>query len=82
MQMITIGQPAVLAGHLRNHNDYVGECDKPEPGGQTGVGVWQSYRVMSLGKDGKADAESPTGVWVDFNSDLVNEGGNFVQTKY
>ena len=40
------------------------------------------FRVYSFGKDGTPDAEVVTGVWVDFNSDLVIQDGIFIQTKW
>jgi len=40
-----------------------------------------SFRVYSYGKDGTPDGSVP-GVWVDFLSDVVVEGGSFLQTKW
>ena len=40
-----------------------------------------SFRVYSYGKDGTPDGSVP-GVWVDFFSDVVAEGGSFLQTRW
>ena len=45
------------------------------PGGDT------TFRVYSYGKDGASDG-IVTGTWVDFYTDVVVEGGSFVQTKW
>jgi prepilin-type N-terminal cleavage/methylation domain-containing protein len=45
------------------------------------VGGQLSFRVYSYGKDGTPDGSVP-GVWVDFFSDVVAEGGSFLQTKW
>jgi len=40
-----------------------------------------TFRVYSYGKDGAYDGVV-TGTWVDFTTDVVVEGGSFVQTKW
>src|SRR5204863_9162688 len=40
-----------------------------------------TFRVWSYGKDGAADGII-TGSWVDFTTDIVIEGGSFIQTKW
>ncbi|HKQ61133.1 MAG TPA: type II secretion system protein [Candidatus Polarisedimenticolaceae bacterium] len=45
------------------------------------LGTTPSFRVYCYGKDGTPDG-SITGVWLDFFSDVVQEGGNFLQTKW
>lgn len=40
-----------------------------------------SFRLFSYGKDGAADGVV-TGTWVDFYTDIVVEGGSFIQTKW
>ena len=40
-----------------------------------------SFRVYSYGKDGASDGVV-TGTWVDFYSDVVVEGGSFIQSKW
>jgi general secretion pathway protein G len=40
-----------------------------------------TFRLFSYGKDG-ADDGIVTGTWVDFYSDVVVEGGSFIQTKW
>ena len=40
-----------------------------------------SFRVFSYGKDGTPDG-AVTGVWVDFFTDIVNESGTFIQSKW
>ncbi|HYV20840.1 MAG TPA: type II secretion system protein [Verrucomicrobiae bacterium] len=40
-----------------------------------------TFRVWSFGKDGSADGVI-TGTWVDFTTDIVVEGGSFIQTKW
>jgi len=40
-----------------------------------------TFRVFSYGKDGAADGVV-TGTWVDFTSDIVVEGGSFIQTRW
>jgi type II secretory pathway pseudopilin PulG len=40
-----------------------------------------TFRVWSYGKDGSADGVI-TGTWVDFSTDIVVEGGSFIQTKW
>ncbi len=40
-----------------------------------------SFRVYCYGKDNTPDG-AITGTWVDFNTDLVQEGGSFIQTKW
>jgi general secretion pathway protein G len=46
----------------------------------TGGGV-ATFRVYSYGKDGASDGVV-TGTWVDFYTDVVVEGGSFIQTKW
>lgn len=45
------------------------------------VGPTETFRVYSYGKDGVDDG-TITGNWVDFNTDLVMEGGVFLQSKW
>jgi general secretion pathway protein G len=45
------------------------------------TGGTASFRLFSYGKDGAADGVV-TGTWVDFYTDVVVEGGSFVQTKW
>lgn len=40
-----------------------------------------TFRIYCFGKDGVPDG-AITGVWVDFFSDVVFEGGSFIQTKW
>jgi prepilin-type N-terminal cleavage/methylation domain-containing protein len=40
-----------------------------------------TFRLYSYGKDGAADGVV-TGTWVDFTTDIVVEGGSFIQTKW
>jgi len=40
-----------------------------------------TFRVFSYGKDGASDG-IVTGTWVDFYTDVVVEGGSFIQTKW
>jgi general secretion pathway protein G len=40
-----------------------------------------TFRLYSYGMVGTADGLI-TGIWVDFNTDVVNESGSFVQTKW
>jgi prepilin-type N-terminal cleavage/methylation domain-containing protein len=40
-----------------------------------------TFRLYSYGKDGAADG-IVTGTWVDFSTDIVEEGGSFIQTKW
>jgi general secretion pathway protein G len=40
-----------------------------------------TFRVYSYGKDGASDG-IVTGTWVDFYTDVVVEGGSFIQTKW
>lgn len=40
-----------------------------------------TFRVYSYGKDGTPDG-AVTGAWVDFYTDIVFEGGGFIQTKW
>ena len=40
-----------------------------------------SFRLFSYGKDGAADGVV-TGSWVDFYTDIVVEGGSFIQTRW
>jgi prepilin-type N-terminal cleavage/methylation domain-containing protein len=46
----------------------------------TAQGV-QTFRVFSYGSDGASDGVV-TGTWVDFTTDIVVEGGSFIQTKW
>jgi prepilin-type N-terminal cleavage/methylation domain-containing protein len=46
----------------------------------TAQGV-STFRVWSYGKDGSADGVI-TGTWVDFTTDIVVEGGSFIQTRW
>lgn len=45
------------------------------------VGSSETFRVYSYGKDGVDDG-AITGNWIDFNTDLVMEGGVFLQSKW
>ena len=47
----------------------------------TTLGGDVTYRVFSYGKDGSSDGVI-TGTWVDFTTDVVVEGGSFIQTKW
>jgi type II secretory pathway pseudopilin PulG len=47
----------------------------------TSAGGGASFRLYSYGKDGASDGVV-TGTWVDFTSDIVVEGGSFIQTKW
>ncbi|HEV8200857.1 MAG TPA: prepilin-type N-terminal cleavage/methylation domain-containing protein [Candidatus Polarisedimenticolia bacterium] len=40
-----------------------------------------TFRLWSYGSDGAADGVL-TGAWVDFTTDIVIEGGSFIQTKW
>ena len=40
-----------------------------------------TFRLWSYGQDGAADGVI-TGTWVDFTTDIVVEGGSFIQTKW
>ena len=40
-----------------------------------------TFRLWSYGRDGAADGVL-TGTWVDFTTDVVIEGGSFIQTKW
>ena len=40
-----------------------------------------TFRVYSFGKDGASDGVV-TGTWVDFFTDIVIEGGSFIQTRW
>ena len=40
-----------------------------------------TFRLFSYGKDGAADGVV-TGTWVDFYTDIVVEGGSFIQTRW
>jgi general secretion pathway protein G len=40
-----------------------------------------TFRLWSYGSDGAADGVI-TGSWVDFTTDIVIEGGSFIQTKW
>ena len=46
-----------------------------------GSGSSQSFRVYCYGKDGVSDG-TITGTWVDFTTDIVIEGGVFLQGKW
>lgn len=45
------------------------------------VGSSETFRVYSYGKDGVSDG-TITGIWVDFTTDIVIEGGLFLQGKW
>jgi general secretion pathway protein G len=47
----------------------------------TTAGGSLTFRVYSYGKDGSDDG-GVTGTWLDFTSDVVVEGGSFIQTKW
>jgi len=47
----------------------------------TTAGGTATFRVYSYGKDGASDG-IVTGTWVDFFTDVVAEGGSFIQTKW
>ena len=47
----------------------------------TTAGGDHTFRVYSYGKDGSSDGVV-TGTWVDFYTDVVVEGGSFIQTKW
>ena len=47
----------------------------------TTAGGVSTFRIISYGKDGAADGVV-TGVWVDFTTDIVAEGGSFIQSKW
>lgn len=47
----------------------------------TTAGGVATFRVFSYGKDGSPDGVV-TGAWADFNTDVVVEGGSFIQTKW
>jgi hypothetical protein len=47
----------------------------------TTAGGVSTFRVFSYGKDGAADGVV-TGMWADFTTDVVVEGGSFIQTKW
>ena len=40
-----------------------------------------TFRLYSYGSDGAADGVV-TGSWIDFTTDIVDEGGSFIQTKW
>ncbi len=40
-----------------------------------------TFRVYCYGKDDTPDG-AITGTWVDFNTDVVQEGGTFIQTRW
>jgi prepilin-type N-terminal cleavage/methylation domain-containing protein len=40
-----------------------------------------TFRLWSYGRDGAADGVL-TGTWIDFTTDVVIEGGSFIQTKW
>jgi len=46
----------------------------------TAQGV-KTFRITSYGSDGAADGVV-TGHWADFTTDIVDEGGSFIQTKW
>ena len=41
----------------------------------------ETFRIWCYGKDGTPDG-AITGTWADFTTDIVIEGGSFVQTKW
>jgi len=45
------------------------------------TGGASSFRLFSYGKDGSSDGVI-TGTWIDFYTDIIIEGGSFVQTKW
>jgi type II secretory pathway pseudopilin PulG len=47
----------------------------------TTAGGVSTFRLYSYGKDGAADGVV-TGTWTDFFSDIVVEGGSFIQTRW
>jgi general secretion pathway protein G len=47
----------------------------------TTAGGVSTFRVFSYGKDGASDGVV-TGVWADFTTDIVVEGGSFIQSKW
>jgi hypothetical protein len=47
----------------------------------TTAGGYKTFRVYSYGKDGASDGVV-TGTWVNFFTDIVIEGGSFVQTRW
>ena len=47
----------------------------------TTAGGVATFRVFSYGKDGASDGVV-TGVWAGFTTDVVVEGGSFIQTKW
>jgi general secretion pathway protein G len=47
----------------------------------TTAGGVSTFRVFSYGRDGASDGVV-TGVWADFTTDIVVEGGSFIQTKW
>jgi len=47
----------------------------------TTAGGALTFRVFSYGKDGSNDG-IVTGSWLDFTTDIVVEGGSFIQTKW
>jgi general secretion pathway protein G len=47
----------------------------------TTAGGVATFRLYSYGKDGSSDGVV-TGTWVDFFSDVVIEGGSFIQTRW
>ena len=47
----------------------------------TTAGGVATFRVISYGRDGAADGVV-TGMWADFTTDIVVEGGSFIQTKW
>jgi general secretion pathway protein G len=65
------------AGRL-DPNDAWGNTLYYEP---IAAGLGQTFRVYCYGKDGVSDG-AITGNWVDFTSDIVIEGGVFVQGKW
>jgi hypothetical protein len=47
----------------------------------TTAGGVSTFRLFSYGKDGASDGVV-TGVWADFSTDVVVEGGSFIQSKW
>ena len=47
----------------------------------TTAGGVSTFRLYSYGKDGAADGVV-TGTWVDFYTDIVIEGGSFIQSRW
>ncbi len=62
--------------------DDIGESeddDDDEEGEPTRAGM---FWIISFGKDGTPDGAVVTGVWIDFNSDIVLKEGRFIQSRW